>query len=165
MQEPKERIPKSTGWVMIGTAIFLDLLNIIPGLNIIVDVAYIMLFPAWFYLRGASFTKNPAMLKTTVIAFIIGFIPFLSSIIPELSGSVIKNVRFVQDEDRRMIAKFQRAQAERNRAQMEMQQASVQSEVIRHTGNSDRASSGATDPSRQNVNRKALGSRARAKIA
>ena len=100
MDEPTERISKSKGWLMIGVAILFDLIGFVPFLNIATAIANLMLFPIWFHLLGASYIKNRRMLGWTVVTSAIGLIPFVSSVLPELTLGVVRNVRFIQKEDK-----------------------------------------------------------------
>ncbi len=111
MNPPKERISKEKGWMMIGTAVLFDVIGLIPFVNIAADIAYLMLFPAWFYMLGASFVKKPSMLWWTIATSAVGFIPVISTFLPELTVGVVRNVLYVQREDRRAIAAYRKSQS------------------------------------------------------
>jgi len=99
---------------MIGTAVLLDLIGIIPGVHWVVDFGYIVIFPLWFGISDASFVKgvNRSSLKWTIVTFIIEFIPAVADVLPAMTVSVIRNVWFVQSQDKKAIKDWEKAIAE-----------------------------------------------------
>lgn len=96
---------------MIGTAIFLDLISIIPAANWVSTVANIFIFPFWFILRGVVFFKNPKILKRSLLVVALEAIPFVS-IVPAISAGVFQTVSSVQKEDQAAITAWENAQTE-----------------------------------------------------
>jgi|GEM_PF-6474910 len=104
----KERIPIEKAVLMVGTAALFDFIGLIPLVNIATSMANLLLFPFWFYLSGASYTKKPSMLWWTLITSAIGLIPVVSTFLPELTLGVLRNVLYVRREDRRANTAEQR---------------------------------------------------------
>jgi hypothetical protein len=92
------RIPETTAFLMIGTALFFDLLSIVPVVNWIAAIFAWMTFGLWFLMRGVGFI-NPKKLATWGVAALIGLIPALSAI-PELTLAVAVTIMLVRAEDR-----------------------------------------------------------------
>ncbi len=88
---------------MICTAAVLDLISLIPIVNIVVDVLAWLIFFFWFRELGFPFTKNNKLMGSVVVSFIIGFIPILS-ILPEITLGVLLNILIINGEQ---IAKEQ----------------------------------------------------------
>ncbi len=81
-EEKEKPIPSTTKWLMRGTAIFFDIISIIPVVNWIVDVVAYLTFGVWFMMHGRnifSFGK-PRRLFGTIITGIVEAIPGVSAI-------------------------------------------------------------------------------------
>jgi len=97
-QEKKNRITFGTFLLMIIAAAFFDILDLIPLLNIVVDVAATAAFMFWFTLQGVS-PISPKRLITTGAASISQFFPLVSSL-PLWIGYVIVMCLMTVAEDR-----------------------------------------------------------------
>lgn len=104
--QKKERISKTMGWCMIGTAGFIDLLEALftvlligAVLNPIISVCADVIFLIWFWTLGVTFVKKPKNLATMGIQAIIGLIPGADAL-PELTVGVFILVKLTQSEDK-----------------------------------------------------------------
>jgi|CXWK01.1.fsa_nt_gi hypothetical protein len=115
-QAPEPRISKSTGYLMIGTAIVLDLIGIIPVAHWIVDAAWVIIFPLWFGVHNASFFKgkDKSSLVWMGVTFLLELIPVLADFLPGLSLTVVRNVLHVQKQDKKAFAEWQNQQENQN---------------------------------------------------
>ncbi len=112
--EPVERIPKSKAEQMIGVAVILELIGIIPLVHIVIAIGNLVLYPLWFSSLGASYFKDPKDLKMfwwTLVTFLIGLIPVIGEILPELTTGVVRNVLYVQAQDRKAIKEWRERKA------------------------------------------------------
>ncbi len=105
-EEKRERISKATGWCMVGTAAFIDLLEILFTalaiglvLNPIISICADLGFWIWFKMHSVSFIKKPKNLAAMGIQGIVGLIPGLDAL-PELTLGVLVLVKLTQSEDR-----------------------------------------------------------------
>ena len=105
-EEKKERISKATGWCMVGTAAFIDLIEAILDLlaigavlNTIISVCADLGFMIWFWIKGVTFAKKPKNLAAMGIQAFVGLIPGLN-ILPELTVAVFILVKITQSEDK-----------------------------------------------------------------
>lgn len=96
---------------MIGTAIFLDLISLIPGANWVSTLGSFFIFPLWFLFHGIPFFKNPKNVKRALGGTIIEAIPVIS-VIPALSFVIIQTVISYQKEYRQALAAWENAQTE-----------------------------------------------------
>ncbi len=154
MDGPKHRIPEAVMWQMIGTAVLLDIISIIPAVQWVSDLGQALIFTFWFGIRGASFfsKKNYGMLKAEIVVIILEAIPIVGDVLPSITVMVIRNVLFVRKQDKKAIADYQEAMRQQEENQrLELQQKSTeyrqnseQPSVIRRIG-----------PSTGDVNRKA----------
>lgn len=128
MNPPVERISKTTGWLMIGTAILFDVIGLIPLINIAPAIANFVLFPIWFYTRGVTYTKNKSVLWWTAVTSVIGLVPFLSSVLPELTTGVVRNVLHVRKQDKKAVKDYENYVDQKRRADYneQVQQTQVQ---------------------------------------
>jgi hypothetical protein len=98
------------GLVMIGFAfdifeILLDLISFGIG-GIIKDIAQIVFFPAVFFILKAPFWKGKKASKkiiAMVIGALTGFIPYVSTIMPEVAISVFMTVYLTRKEDKEAL--------------------------------------------------------------
>jgi len=97
-EKHKKRIGNLTFGLMVALAIILDIISIIPGANIIVDIVAALVFGLWFMLRGVGFV-NPRRFSVGIIAIIIELVPFLS-ILPGITAGVVITILSVRTEDR-----------------------------------------------------------------
>ena len=93
-----QRIDNIIAGLMIFTALIFDVLSIIPWVNIITDIAAILLFGLWFMLLGVGF-MNPRRIATWATAGIIEAIPILS-ILPGITVGVAATIFMVKLEDK-----------------------------------------------------------------
>lgn len=115
--QKRERITKTVEYLMLGTALFFDLLSIIPIVNIVSWILDKLTFGMWFLIRGAGFvgffnSKKPA---SETLMYIAGFIPVLS-ILPEVTVRVFRSIKMIQSEDKEYNLK--RAENARKREQL-----------------------------------------------
>lgn len=115
-EAPEPRISKSTGYLMIGTAIVLDLIGIIPVAHWVVDAAWVIIFPLWFGAHNASFFKgkDKSSLVWMGVTFLLELIPVLADFLPGLSLTVVRNVLHVQKQDKKALAEWQNQQENQN---------------------------------------------------
>ncbi len=92
------RIDWITGFLMITTAVFFDLLSLIPIVNIFVDVIAALTFGLWFILKNVPLI-NPRRLATALIALIIEAVPAISAL-PAITIGVIIIILTVIVEDK-----------------------------------------------------------------
>ena len=103
-EAPKERIPKETYYLMLGTALFFDLISLVPGLNIVVIVFASLTFALWFAIRGVSFTKNKKISRAGLVGIGIDVIPG-ASVLPAITYAVWRIVSVTRKEDKERVAK------------------------------------------------------------
>jgi len=97
--EQRNRIPASTARAMLAIALVFDLIGVIPLVNILSTIATWIIFPVWFWRRGAKFTKSPKMIGYSAVSFVVGLIPLINKILPELFLGVYMNIRLIKKED------------------------------------------------------------------
>jgi len=102
-----ERINSNVGALMIATAIGIDILEIILALtgvgeavNYGLDVAKIIGIPLVFALQGVS-PAQPGRLLRLGAMFIVGLIPYVGSIVPEVAIGVIATINHSRKEDKK----------------------------------------------------------------
>jgi len=97
----KERISKTTEWLMIGTALFYDVVSLIPFGNWITFVLTPLTFGTWFLVHDAGWVGffNYKKAGTDVTVYIIEAIPAVS-LLPGITVRVFRAVKMIQLEDR-----------------------------------------------------------------
>lgn len=107
----KYRISKTTGALMIGTALlidtfefFLTALAIGAIANWATWVVSWIIFPMWFLIKGASYTKNKKLGMGALVGMAIGLIPIINAL-PELTLVIWLNIMAVRKEDEEKFAK------------------------------------------------------------
>ncbi len=92
------RISKTTGAMMMTLAIICDILSIIPIVDDIVAILYLLIFFVWFSIKGVPYFSS-SNFKTQIAVAIVEFIP-LVSILPGISYSVFKRIATSRVEDK-----------------------------------------------------------------
>jgi len=92
------RISNGTFWAMIGVTLVFEFASLIPGVNFFSGILSSLVFPIWFWLKGASYSKNKKLVTNFVVAFFIELIPVVS-MLPATLFAVWRNARAVQKED------------------------------------------------------------------
>ena len=98
MAKPSPRINTLNAIGLISLAALLDIISLIPLINIAVDLLAMIIFGLWFYLLGVGFI-NPRRFITALAALIVEFIPILSGL-PGFTVAVIATIVMVKSEDR-----------------------------------------------------------------
>ena len=108
----RERISKVTEWLMFGTAVFFDLLSIIPIVNWIIFVLTPLTFGLWFLMHNAGWVGfiNTKKLKGDVAIYIIEVIPVLS-MLPGITIRIYRSIKMIQSEDK----EYNKKQSEKNK--------------------------------------------------
>ncbi len=96
--KPQSRIDNITAGFMIAVAIIFDLLSLIPFVNIVVDVAAVLLYGIWFAIKGVGFI-NPRRFATMMVTVIIEAIPAIS-FLPGFTIAIIVTILMIKSEDR-----------------------------------------------------------------
>jgi|SRR3989338_3676382 len=97
MEERPKRIDNLTAGFMITTAVFFDLVSLIPIVNIIsTPIGYFIIF-WWFYNKKVKLFN----LKGTIWALVTGTIEFIPavSILPSITVYTIRTIMMVKSED------------------------------------------------------------------
>jgi hypothetical protein len=100
-QKP-QRISNLIAWILIFLALGFDLLALAAGF---IAMDWFVGWVAWFfflivfYFKGISFIQ-PKRFGVLAISFIIGSIPFIGALIPELTLAVIATILMVKSEDK-----------------------------------------------------------------
>lgn len=99
-QEKKEsKISDTTAALMIGTAVILDLISIIPVVGqAFASVGSFVIFLIWFLILGLPLV-TPKKLLTTLSAYIIEFIPAISAL-PAITVGVILMIVLTRAEEK-----------------------------------------------------------------
>ncbi len=99
------RISDITKWLMLGTALFIDLLELLltalavgTVANWATWLASWIIFPVWFIINGAPYTQNKKMAQGAVVGMIVGLIPIVNAL-PELTTVVFLNIKATREED------------------------------------------------------------------
>lgn len=80
--------------MLVGVACMFELVSLVPGLNIIINIVQWSFLFTVFHFKGVSYIKNKNILATSGIAIVIGFIPVLS-ILPEFLVALALNIHKV----------------------------------------------------------------------
>lgn len=91
------KISNATFGLMIATALFYDLLSIVPVVNWFVAIFAWLTFALWFMILGVGLI-SPKKVATWGSSAVIGVIPVLAAI-PELTLAVIITVILIRAED------------------------------------------------------------------
>ncbi len=94
----KERITTTTAMLMVGLAIFFDILSIIPVVNWFTAIAAWLCFFIWFAVLEVRFMTIKRALPA-IISFIVELVPILS-IIPGLTLGIIVIIIMIKLEDK-----------------------------------------------------------------
>ena len=94
-----QRIDNITAGLMIAVAVVLDLISLIPFVNLISGLAATLIFGLWFFFRGVGFV-NPRRIATWAAGLIVEAIPFLS-ILPGLTIAVTATIVMIKLEDKK----------------------------------------------------------------
>jgi len=102
----KYRIGQITMWLMLGVALFIDVIEFLLtaiGIGVVVDwltwVVSWLIFPIWFIIKGASYSRNKKLFRGTLLGMLIGLVPVLNAL-PELTATIWFNIVAVREEDR-----------------------------------------------------------------
>lgn len=98
MDHKKSRINNFSAGSLILVALLLDLVSLIPVVNIVSSFLAILIFGVWFYILGVGFI-NPKRFATAIIALVVEMVPVISWL-PGLTAAVIATVIMVKSEDR-----------------------------------------------------------------
>ncbi|MEX0918938.1 MAG: hypothetical protein WDZ85_03175 [Candidatus Paceibacterota bacterium] len=95
MAETTYRISRLSASGMIVTALLIDLIALIPIVNLITTATAFMVFGFWFYLKNIPLISTRKML-TYLTAGVLAIIPFL----PGITAGVIAVIIFTRTEDK-----------------------------------------------------------------
>lgn len=98
MDQKPQRINNFQGASLILVAIILDLLSLIPVVNILVSGLAVLIFGVWFYMLGVGFI-NPRRFAAAAMSFLVEIIPFISWL-PGITVAVITTIIMVKSEDK-----------------------------------------------------------------
>lgn len=104
MDQPKSKIDNTTASLMIGTALFFDVLSVIPIVNFFSSFFAFMTFSVWFMIKGVGLI-NPKKLATPVISVIIELIPAVSAI-PSITLTILVTISIIKKEEGGLIGKI-----------------------------------------------------------
>jgi hypothetical protein len=104
MGEENQRITSGTKYLMMGVALFFDVLSLVPGLNVITAFLGYGTIWFWFLTKNVVFTKNPKMVKSVLGGLAIEMLPFFSWL-PAITRSVWRIATLSQIEDRKAAMK------------------------------------------------------------
>jgi hypothetical protein len=108
-QEVEYRIGIIMGLGLVAIAFAFDFVEIILDLlsvgiaGTIKDIAQVIFFPAVFLMLKAPFWKGKKAAKkmiSMITAALVGFIPIISTIMPEVTISVMLTIYYTRSEDR-----------------------------------------------------------------
>lgn len=102
MDHKPQRISNLTGGILVILALVFDFLALVAGivgLNWVVSWLAWLFFLIFFYFKGVSFAQ-PKRFGALTISLIIGSIPFVGAIIPEITLAVIATIIMVKSEDK-----------------------------------------------------------------
>lgn len=97
--EREPRISSTSAALMVATALLFDVISIIPVVGqAIADVGSFVVFLIWFLILGLPLV-SPKKLLTTLVAYIIEFIPAISAL-PAITAGVIIMIVISRAEDK-----------------------------------------------------------------
>jgi|SRR3989344_2303774 len=102
MARPVNRIGVVSIIAMVAIALPLDILSLIPFVNILTDLVAVAIFGLWFYLLDVGFI-NPKLFGSALIGFVIELVPILSWL-PGLTAAVIASIIIVKLEDAKVVS-------------------------------------------------------------
>jgi flagellar biosynthesis GTPase FlhF len=130
--ERRERITPATKMMMLMAATCLWLLvlvlSIIPFSNDLLDSMLWIIFIFWFWLCGASLTKNKGK---NIASFVVGLIPLVGPILSAFPVVIYYNIKTIQKEDAEFNASQKANLQKENQAAQEsamMEQAQIEEE-------------------------------------
>lgn len=97
MAEKRKRIGLLSIIFMPMVAVFFDILDLIPGINLVAGIGFWIVMTLWLTLLGVSMF-SVRRLATAGASIIIGVIPFLSAL-PQLTLATIAIILMVKSED------------------------------------------------------------------
>ncbi|MFA6094564.1 MAG: hypothetical protein WC757_01605 [Candidatus Paceibacterota bacterium] len=99
--EPRDRISKTTMYVMVSIGFVYDLLGLIPFVNIATAIVAPFHFWAWFKIKGAKYIEPNAIdITKKVSMWILEAIPVVGEILPGLTLQVYFAARKVRKDDK-----------------------------------------------------------------
>lgn len=79
--------------IISTVAILFDLLSLIPFLNIITNMLFLIMFGVFLFMNGISILEYREIMAIVMVGGVIGFVPFLS-MLPENIGMTVATIIF-----------------------------------------------------------------------
>jgi len=98
MDQSNSKIDNTTASLMVATAVFFDVLSIVPVLNWFSTFFAFMTFGVWFMIKGVGLI-SPKKIAAPIISVIIELIPAISAI-PSITLMIIVTISVIKAEEK-----------------------------------------------------------------
>ncbi len=121
---PRDRIPKQTMYLIVGTALVYDLVGLIPFVNIATAVIAPVHFWFWFKIKNAKYIEPKGSdITKKVTVWILEAIPVVGDVLPGITLQAFFAARKVRKDDEAYNREQEKAYAiQVQKEQMEYQQ-------------------------------------------